>query len=164
MRFLVGTGNSMGRVCLSPERLVFWCGEEIAMASANEICRMDAVTLAAKIRANGPGTGGLGPTPPANCSPSPAPRPPRLSSIDRVLWVWLYRLWPRCLNAMVLVRPATVVHLHCQGSPYESGLYWVGALGCRWLQIAKFPVFSLRNRQQSASKKEPFFILRGLTP
>ena len=31
------------------------------------------------------------------------PGRPRLSAIDRLLWVCLYRLWPRCLNAMVLV-------------------------------------------------------------
>jgi putative transposase len=28
----------------------------------------------------------------------------RLSSVDRMLWVWLYRVWPRCLEAMVLMR------------------------------------------------------------
>jgi hypothetical protein len=28
------------------------------------------------------------------------PGRPRLSPIDRLLWVWLYRLWPRCLDAM----------------------------------------------------------------
>jgi hypothetical protein len=44
-------------------------------------------------------------------------------------------MWPRCLNAMVLVKPATVVHSHCQGSPYDSG-FLVGSLGCRRLQIA----------------------------
>jgi len=33
----------------------------------------------------------------------------RLFVIDRLLWVWLYRLWPRCLEAMVLVKPATVI-------------------------------------------------------
>jgi len=32
-----------------------------------------------------------------------------------LLWVLLYRLWPGCLEAMVLVRPATVVHWHRQG-------------------------------------------------
>jgi putative transposase len=32
----------------------------------------------------------------------------RLFSTDRLLWVWLYRIWPRCLDAMVLVKPATV--------------------------------------------------------
>jgi putative transposase len=31
-----------------------------------------------------------------------------LFPIDRLLWVWLYRVWPRCLDVMVLVKPATV--------------------------------------------------------
>ena len=31
----------------------------------------------------------------------------RLFTFDRLLWVLLYRLWPRCLEAMVLVKPAT---------------------------------------------------------
>jgi putative transposase len=44
----------------------------------------------------------------------------RLSPIDRLLWVWLYRLWPRCLEVMVLVKPATVIHWHHQG----FRLYW----------------------------------------
>ena len=39
----------------------------------------------------------------------------RLFAIDRWLWVWLYRLWPRCLETMVLVKPATVVQWHRQG-------------------------------------------------
>jgi putative transposase len=39
----------------------------------------------------------------------------RLITIDRLLWVWLYRLWPRCLDTMVLVKPATVVQWHRQG-------------------------------------------------
>src|ERR1035441_809067 len=33
----------------------------------------------------------------------------RLLAIDRLLWVWLYRLWPRCLEAMVLVKPTAVI-------------------------------------------------------
>src|SRR5271155_1775907 len=32
----------------------------------------------------------------------------RLFTFDRLLWVLLYRLWPRCLEVMVLVKPATV--------------------------------------------------------
>src|ERR1700681_3412148 len=40
---------------------------------------------------------------------------PRLFTIDRLLWVWLYCLWPRCLDTMVLVKPATVVQWHRQG-------------------------------------------------
>src|SRR3984893_14240134 len=39
----------------------------------------------------------------------------RLFAIDRLLWVLLYRLWPRCLEARVLVKPATVIQWHCQG-------------------------------------------------
>jgi putative transposase len=48
------------------------------------------------------------------------PERPRLFSIDRLLWVWLYRVWPRCLDVMVLVKPATVVQWHRQG----FRLYW----------------------------------------
>ena len=43
------------------------------------------------------------------------PGRPRLFTIDRLLWVWFYRLWPRCLDTMVLVKPATVVRWHRQG-------------------------------------------------
>jgi putative transposase len=45
---------------------------------------------------------------------------PRLFTIDRLLWVWLYQAWPRCLDLMVLVKPATVVQWHRQG----FRLYW----------------------------------------
>jgi len=47
-------------------------------------------------------------------------RPLRLFRIDRLFWLCLYRLWPRCLNIMMLVKPATVVHWHRQG----FRLYW----------------------------------------
>jgi Integrase core domain len=43
------------------------------------------------------------------------PGRPRLLRIDRLLWVLLYRLWPRCLDVMVLVKPATVIQWHRQG-------------------------------------------------
>jgi putative transposase len=43
------------------------------------------------------------------------PGRPRLFTIDRLLWVCLYNLWPRCLDTMVLVKPATVVQWHRQG-------------------------------------------------
>jgi putative transposase len=36
------------------------------------------------------------------------------------VWVWLYRVWPRCLEMLVLVKPATVVQWHRQG----FRLYW----------------------------------------
>jgi hypothetical protein len=32
------------------------------------------------------------------------PSRPQLSSLDRLLWVWLYRIWPQVIDAMVLVR------------------------------------------------------------
>jgi hypothetical protein len=37
---------------------------------------------------------------------------PRLFAADRLLWVWLHRIWPQILDAMVLVKPATVVQWH----------------------------------------------------
>jgi putative transposase len=43
-----------------------------------------------------------------------------LSALDRLLWTWLYRVWPPCLNILVLVKPATVVQWHRQG----FRLYW----------------------------------------
>src|SRR5260370_26743575 len=48
------------------------------------------------------------------------PGRPRLFSTDRLLWTWLYRIWPQVLNTMVLVKPATVVQWHRKG----FGLYW----------------------------------------
>src|ERR1700738_3172751 len=41
----------------------------------------------------------------------------RIFSKNRLLWIWLYRIWPRALNAMVLVKPATVIQWHFR-------LYW----------------------------------------
>jgi hypothetical protein len=37
------------------------------------------------------------------------PGRPNLIALDRLLWVWLYRLWPRCLDTMMFVKPATVI-------------------------------------------------------
>jgi putative transposase len=34
---------------------------------------------------------------------------------DRLLWVWLYRIWPQAINAMVLVKPTTVMQWHRRG-------------------------------------------------
>src|SRR5258708_9677600 len=48
------------------------------------------------------------------------PGRPRLFSTDRLLWTWLYQIWPQVLNTMVLVKPATVVHRHRNG----FRLYW----------------------------------------
>ncbi len=48
------------------------------------------------------------------------PGRPGIFTIDRLLWVWLYRLRPCCLDVMVLVKPATVIQWHRQG----FRLYW----------------------------------------
>ena len=48
------------------------------------------------------------------------PGRPQLSSLDRLLWVLLYRIWPQIIDAMVLVKPATVVQWHREG----FRLYW----------------------------------------
>jgi putative transposase len=45
---------------------------------------------------------------------------PRLLCSDRLLWVWLYRIWPQALHVMVLVKPATVIQWHRKG----FRLYW----------------------------------------
>jgi transposase InsO family protein len=44
----------------------------------------------------------------------------QLFAIDRLIWVWLYRVWPRFLNVLVVVKPATVIQWHRQG----FRLYW----------------------------------------
>jgi hypothetical protein len=44
------------------------------------------------------------------------PGRPQLSSLDRLLWVLLYRIWPQVIDAMVLIKPATVVEWHRRGA------------------------------------------------
>lgn len=39
----------------------------------------------------------------------------QLFSIDRLIWVWLYRLWLGFLKVIVVVKPATVIQWHRQG-------------------------------------------------
>src|SRR5215831_1076615 len=48
------------------------------------------------------------------------PRRPQLSPLDRLLWVLLYRIWPQVIDAMVLVKPATVIAWHRKGFRF----YW----------------------------------------
>ena len=38
-----------------------------------------------------------------------------LSWIDRALFVWLYRGYPRILDAITILRPETIVRWHCKG-------------------------------------------------
>src|SRR6267143_4947621 len=53
----------------------------------------------------------------------------RLFCADRILWIWLYRIWPQALHAMVLVKPATVIQWHRKG----FRLYW------RWRSQSGYP-------------------------
>jgi hypothetical protein len=48
------------------------------------------------------------------------PSKPRLTVADRLLFVWLYRLFPSVLNAVTIVQPATVIRWHRTG----FRLYW----------------------------------------
>ena len=55
------------------------------------------------------------------------PTRPRLTLVDRLIFVWLYRLRPSLLSAVVIVQPETVVRWHCEG----FRLYW------RWKSRAR---------------------------
>ena len=44
-----------------------------------------------------------------------APRRPYLTRADRALFVWLYRRFPRILDAITIVRPETIVRWHRMG-------------------------------------------------
>jgi transposase InsO family protein len=48
------------------------------------------------------------------------PPKPRLAVTDRLLFVWLYRLFPSVLSAIAIVRPETIVRWHQTG----FRLYW----------------------------------------
>jgi putative transposase len=56
-------------------------------------------------------------------------RRPRLSCWDRILWVWLSRLWTSWRSSLVIVQAATVLAWHRQGFQ----LYW------RWRSTATRP-------------------------
>jgi putative transposase len=43
------------------------------------------------------------------------PGRPQLSSLDRLLWVWLYRIWPQVIDVMMLVKPTSVIQWHRKG-------------------------------------------------
>jgi hypothetical protein len=39
---------------------------------------------------------------------------------ERIFWVWLYRLWPACLQTLMIFKPDTLVRWHRKG----FRLYW----------------------------------------
>src|SRR4029434_9798009 len=63
------------------------------------------------------------------------PSNPKLAVADRLVFVWLYRLFPSALNAVPIVQPQTVIRWHRTG----FRLYWrwksrarVGGQKFRW--------------------------------
>ena len=48
------------------------------------------------------------------------PSKPQLSVADRLLFVWLYRLFPSVLNAVRIIQPDTIVRWHRAG----FRMYW----------------------------------------
>jgi hypothetical protein len=50
------------------------------------------------------------------------PRRVRLWNIDRLLFVWLYRLCPALLDAIIIVQPETVIRWHRRG--FRAYLRW----------------------------------------
>jgi transposase InsO family protein len=49
-----------------------------------------------------------------------APRRPRLTNLDRLVFVWLYRMYPGVVNVVTVIRPETLVRWHRGG----FRLYW----------------------------------------
>jgi transposase InsO family protein len=56
-----------------------------------------------------------------------SPSKPTLTVVDRLIFVWLYRLFPSVLHAMAIVQPDTVVRWHRAG----FCLYWRWKSRCR---------------------------------
>src|SRR5258708_1924422 len=48
------------------------------------------------------------------------PSKPKLATVDRLLFIWLYRLFPSLLNAVAIVQPETIIRWHRAG----FRLYW----------------------------------------
>src|SRR6266446_2051691 len=48
------------------------------------------------------------------------PSKPKLAITDRLLFVWLYRLFPSALNAIAIFQPETIIRWHRAG----FRLYW----------------------------------------
>ena len=48
------------------------------------------------------------------------PSKPKLAVVDRLLFVWLYRLFPSVLSAVAIVQPETIIRWHRAG----FRLYW----------------------------------------
>jgi hypothetical protein len=51
-----------------------------------------------------------------------APKRPKLSNSDRVLFVWLYRLYPGIAEVVTIVRPETIIRWHRAG--FRAWWHW----------------------------------------
>jgi len=51
---------------------------------------------------------------------------PKLTSSDRLLWVWLCRIWPDWRSALIIVKPETVIAWHRKG--FRLFWTWEGSL------------------------------------
>lgn len=51
---------------------------------------------------------------------TPRMRHHKISADDRIFFVWLYRLWPKCVKVLSLIKPETLIKWHYQGFK----LYW----------------------------------------
>src|ERR1700730_18163752 len=51
-----------------------------------------------------------------------APSRVRLRNIDRLIFVWLYRSFPSILNAIIVVKPETVIRWHRRG--FRAYWHW----------------------------------------
>ena len=54
----------------------------------------------------------------------------RLWNIDRLLLVWLYRLYPSLLDAIIIVQPETVIRWHRRGfrADHDSVMHSTGTI------------------------------------
>jgi len=52
----------------------------------------------------------------------------RFHTSERIFWVWLYRLWPSCLQTLEIFKPDTLVRWHRKG----FRLYWTWKSRRRW--------------------------------
>ncbi len=69
----------------------------------------------------------------------------RFRQSERIFWVWLYRLWPACLQTLAIFKPDTLVRWHRQGFRlYRTwrSHRWRGAVGRGLLRCGVRVAFS----------------------
>ena len=75
---------------------------------------------------------------------------PRIRQLDRILWVWLSRLWSKWRSVLVIVQPETVIRWHQQG----FRLYWRWKSRARTVGRPKIEV-ELRNIIRRMCRENP---------